>query len=136
MRKLYSLFAALIVAVFALAQTTPTVTIELVGGKVVFTPSSEEGRYYFAINATDDYGFSEINTPTNFVDGSLGEYTESDVDYLPVGSYEACLEDYINEGNVEITILAAEVKWDDAISSLTYLRGIYLGENNCRCSRM
>ena len=118
MKKLYSLFAALIVAVFALAQTTPTVTIELVGGKVVFTPSSEEGRYYFAINATDDYGFSEINTPTNFVDGSLGEYTESDVDYLPVGSYEACLEDYIYEGNVEITILAAEVKWDDATSSL------------------
>ena len=118
MRKLYSLFAALIVAMFALAQTTPTVTIELVGGKVVFTPSSEEGRYYFAINATDDYGFSEINTPTNFVDGSLGEYTESDVDYLPVGSYEACLEDYIYEGNVEITILAAEVKWDDATSSL------------------
>ena len=118
MKKLYSLFAALIVAVFALAQTTPTVTIELVGGKVVFTPSSEEGRYYFAINATDDYGFSEINTPTNFVDGSLGEYTESDVDYLPVGSYEACLEDFIYEGNVEITILAAEVKWDDATSSL------------------
>lgn len=118
MKKLYSLFAALMVAVFALAQTTPTVTIELVGGKVVFTPSSEEGRYYFAINATDDYGFSEINTSTNFVDGSLGEYTESDVDYLPVGSYEACLEDYIYEGNVEITILAAEVKWDDATSSL------------------
>ena len=118
MKKIFSLCAALIVAMFALAQTTPTVTIELVGGKVVFTPSSEEGRYYFAINATDDYGFSEINTPTNFVDGSLGEYTESDVDYLPVGSYEACLEDYIYEGNVEITILAAEVKWDDTTSSL------------------
>ena len=118
MRKLYSLFAALIVAVFALAQTTPTVTIELVGGKVVFTPSSEEGRYYFAINATDDYGFSETKTPTNFVDESLAEYTEEFLDYLPVGSYEVCLEDYIYEGNVEITILAAEVKWDDATSSL------------------
>lgn len=118
MKKLYSLFAALIVAVFALAQTTPTVTIELVGGKVVFTPSSEEARYYFAINATDDYSFSETNTPTNFVDESLAEYTEEFLDYLPVGSYEVCLEDYIYEGNVEITILAAEVKWDDATSSL------------------
>ena len=118
MKKIFSLCAALIVAVFALAQTTPTVTIELVGGKVVFTPSSEEARYYFAINATDDYGFSETNTPTNFVDESLAEYTEEFLDYLPVGSYEACLEDYINEGNVEITILAAEVKWDDATSSI------------------
>lgn len=118
MKKIFSLCAALIVAVFALAQTTPTVTIELVGGKVVFTPSSEEARYCFAINATDDYGFSETNTPTNFVDESLGEYTEELLDYLPVGSYEACLEDYISEGNVEITILAAEVKWDDATSSL------------------
>lgn len=118
MKKIFSLCAALIVAVFALAQTTPTVTIELVGGKVVFTPSTEEARYYFAINTTDDYGFSETNTPTNFVDESLGEYTEELLDYLPVGSYEACLEDYIYDGNVEITILAAEVKWDDATSSL------------------
>lgn len=118
MKKIFSLCAALIVAVFALAQTTPTVTIELVGGKVVFTPSSEEARYYFAINATDDYGFSETKTPTNFVDESLAEYTEEFLDYLPVGSYEVCLEDYIYEGNVEITILAAEVKWDDATSSL------------------
>ena len=44
MRKLYSLFAALIVAVFALAQTTPTVTIELVGGKAIVTPTPSDAQ--------------------------------------------------------------------------------------------
>ena len=44
MRKLYSLFAALIVAVFALAQTTPTVTTELVGGKAIVTPTPSDAQ--------------------------------------------------------------------------------------------
>ena len=118
MRKLYSLLAALMVAMFAFAQTKPTVTIEIVGGKVVFTPSSEEARYFFAVSATDDYGFSATHTPTNFVDESLEEYTAEYLDYLPVGSYEVCLKDYIYEGNVEITILAAEVEWNATSESI------------------
>ena len=67
MKKLYSLFAALIVAVFALAQTTPTVTVTLSSTGFTLTPNPLTDSVCYVAQATDKYAFSETVTPESFM---------------------------------------------------------------------
>ena len=76
MKKIFSLCAALIVAMFALAQTTPTVTIELVGGRAIVTPTPSDAQVFFAADATENYEFSSSYTEESFVNEVLGFYSE------------------------------------------------------------
>lgn len=69
MRKLYSLFAALIVAVFALAQTTPTVTTELVGGKAIVTPTPSDAQVVAPVCDGGGEGGGEGETTLTFEAG-------------------------------------------------------------------
>ena len=67
MKKLYSLFAALMVAVFALAQTTPTVTVTLSSKGFTLTPNPLTDSVCYVAQATDKYAFSETVTPESFM---------------------------------------------------------------------
>lgn len=67
MKKLYSLFAALMVAVFALAQTTPTVTVTLSSTGFTLTPNPLTDSVCYVAQATDKYAFSETVTPESFM---------------------------------------------------------------------
>ena len=67
MKKLYSLFAALMVAVFALAQTTPTVTVTLSSTGFTVTPNPLTDSVCYVAQATDKYAFSETVTPESFM---------------------------------------------------------------------
>lgn len=122
MRKLYSLFAALIVAVFALAQTTPTVTIELVGGKAIVTPTPSDAQVFFAADATENYEFSSSYTEESFVNEVLGFYaTEAEfAAACPQGAKTHCLADRAIEAGKN-TLVAAVVAWDDETGKATCL---------------
>ena len=67
MKKLYSLFAALIVAVFALAQTTPTVTVTLSSTGFTVTPEPITETVFYVAQAPADYNFSETVTPQTYL---------------------------------------------------------------------
>ena len=67
MKKLYSLFAALIVAMFALAQTTPTVTVTLSSTGFTVTPDPITETVFYVAQATADYNFSETVTPQTYM---------------------------------------------------------------------
>lgn len=122
MRKLYSLFAALIVAMFALAQTTPTVTIELVGGKAIVTPTPSDAQVFFAADATENYEFSSSYTEESFVNEVLGFYSEKAkfAAACSQGAKTHCLADWeIKAG--KNTLVAAVVAWDDEAGKATCL---------------
>lgn len=122
MRKLYSLLAALIVAVFALAQTTPTVTIELVGGKAIVTPTPSDAQVFFAADATENYEFSSSYTEESFVNEVLGFYSEKAkfAAACPQGAKTYCLADRAIEAGKN-TLVAAVVAWDDEAGKATCL---------------
>ena len=121
MRKLYSLFAALMVAVFALAQTTPTVTVTLSSTGFTVTPEPITETVFYVAQATADYNFSETVTPQTYMQnyvttmgslkfGSLNIAGEKSVDFENCGSLT---EDGSN------TILAVTVSVIDGVRTLT-----------------
>ena len=121
MRKLYSLFAALIVAVFALAQTTPTVTVTLSSTGFTVTPEPITETVFYVAQATAAYNFSETVTPQTYMQnyvttmgslkfGSLNIAGEKSVDFENCGSLT---EDGSN------TILAVTVSVIDGVRTLT-----------------
>ena len=121
MKKLYSLFAALIVAVFALAQTTPTVTVTLSSTGFTVTPEPITETVFYVAQATADYNFSETVTPQTYMQnyvttmgslkfGSLNIAGEKSVDFENCGSLT---EDGSN------TILAVTVSVIDGVRTLT-----------------
>ena len=121
MKKLYSLFAALMVAVFALAQTTPTVTVTLSSKGFTVTPEPITETVFYVAQATADYNFSETVTPQTYMQnyvttmnslkfGSLNIAGEKSVDFENCGSLT---EDGSN------TILAVTVSVIDGARTLT-----------------
>ena len=84
MRKLYSLFAALIVAVFALAQTTPTVTTELVGGKAIVTPTPSDAQVVAPVCDGGGEGGGEGETTLTFEAGKyyVSTFMDETTQYL------------------------------------------------------
>lgn len=121
MRKVYSLLAALMVAMFAFAQTKPTVTVTLSSTGFVATPEPITEVVFYVAQATADYNFSETVTPQtymqNFVTsmgslkfGSLNTAGAKSVDFENCGSLT---EDGSN------TILAATVSVIDGVRTLT-----------------
>lgn len=121
MRKLYSLFAALMVAVFALAQTTPTVKVTLSSTGFTVTPDPITETVFYVAQATAAYNFSETVTPQTYMQnyvttmgslkfGSLNIAGEKSVDFENCGSLT---EDGSN------TILAVTVSVIDGVRTLT-----------------
>ena len=121
MKKLYSLFAALIVAMFALAQTTPTVTVTLSSTGFTVTPEPITETVFYVAQATADYNFSETVTPQTYMQnyvttmnslkfGSLNIAGAKSVDFENCGSLT---EDGSN------TILAVTVSVIDGVRTLT-----------------
>ena len=121
MKKLYSLFAALIVAMFALAQTTPTVTVTLSSTGFTVTPEPITETVFYVAQATADYNFSETVTPQTYMQnyvttmnsfkfGILNTAGEKSVDFENCSSLT---EDGSN------TILAVTVSVIDGVRTLT-----------------
>lgn len=121
MKKLYSLFAALIVAVFALAQTTPTVTVTLSSTGFTVTPEPITETVFYVAQATADYNFSETVTPQTYMQnyvtsmdpfkfGISNTAGAKSVDFKSCGSLT---EDGSN------TILAVTVSVIDGVRTLT-----------------
>ena len=121
MKKLYSLFAALMVAVFALAQTTPTVTVTLSSTGFTLTPNPLTDSVCYVAQATDKYAFSETVTPESFMknyvtsmDGFKFQYAclpgKRTIDFETCGNMT---EDGSN------TILAVTVSVIDGVRTLT-----------------
>lgn len=121
MKKLYSLFAALIVAMFALAQTTPTVTVTLSSTGFTVTPEPITETVFYVAQATADYNFSETVTPQTYMQnyvttmgslkfGSLNTAGAKSVDFENCG---LLTEDGSN------TILAVTVSVIDGVRTLT-----------------
>ena len=121
MKKLYSLFAALMVAVFALAQTTPTVKVTLSSTGFTVTPEPITETVFYVAQATANYNFSETVTPQTYMQnyvttmgslkfGSLNIAGEKSVDFENCGSLT---EDGSN------TILAVTVSVIDGVRTLT-----------------
>lgn len=121
MRKLYSLFAALIVAVFALAQTIPTVTVTLSSTGFTLTPNPLTDSVCYVAQATDKYAFSETVTPESFMQNYVTTMKNFKFQY-------ACLPgertiDFLTCGdmtdNGSNTILAVTVSVIDGVRTLT-----------------
>ena len=121
MKKLYSLFAALIVAVFALAQTTPTVTVTLSSKGFTLTPNPLTDSVCYVAQATDKYAFSETVTPESFMQNYVTSMDGFKFQYacLPgkrTIDFETCGNMTDNGSN---TILAVTVSVIDGVRTLT-----------------
>ena len=121
MKKLYSLFAALIVAVFALAQTTPTVTVTLSSTGFTLTPNPLTDSVCYVAQATDMYAFSETVTPESFMKNYVTSMDGFKFQYacLPgkrTIDFETCGNMTDNGSN---TILAVTVSVIDGVRTLT-----------------
>ena len=121
MKKLYSLFAALIVAVFALAQTTPTVTVTLSSTGFTLTPNPLTDSVCYVAQATDKYAFSETVTPESFMKNYVTSMDGFKFQYacLPgkrTIDFETCGNMTDNGSN---TILAVTVSVIDGVRTLT-----------------
>ena len=121
MRKLYSLFAALIVAVFALAQTTPTVTVTLSSTGFTLTPNPLTDSVCYVAQATDKYAFSETVTPESFMQDYVTTMNDFKFKYacLPgkrTIDFETC-GDMTDDGSN--TILAVTVSVRNGVRTLT-----------------
>lgn len=121
MRKLYSLFAALIVAVFALAQTTPTVTVTLSSTGFTVTPEPITETVFYVAQATADYNFSETVTPQTYMQNYVTTMGSSKFDILNTAGeksvdFENCSSLTDNGSN---TILAVTVSVIDGVRTLT-----------------
>ena len=121
MRKLYSLFAALIVAVFALAQTTPTVTVTLSSTGFTVTPEPITETVFYVAQATADYNFSETVTPQTYMQSYVT--TMSSLKFGLLNTAGAKSVDFENCGsltdNGSNTILAVTVSVIDGVRTLT-----------------
>lgn len=121
MRKLYSLFAALIVAVFALAQTTPTVTVTLSSTGFTVTPEPITETVFYVAQATADYNFSETVTPQTYMQNYVTTMSSSKFDILNEAGaksvdFENCSSLTEDGSN---TILAVTVSVIDGVRTLT-----------------
>ena len=121
MKKLYSLFAALMVAVFALAQTTPTVTVTLSSTGFTLTPNPLTDSVCYVAQATDKYAFSETVTPESFMQNYVTSMDGFKFQYacLPgkrTIDFETCGNMTDNGSN---TILAVTVSVIDGVRTLT-----------------
>lgn len=121
MRKLYSLFAALIVAVFALAQTTPTVTVTLSSTGFTVTPEPITETVFYVAQATADYNFSETVTPQTYMQNYVT--TMSSLKFGSLNTAGAKSVDFENCGLLtedgSNTILAVTVSVIDGVRTLT-----------------
>lgn len=121
MKKLYSLFAALIVAVFALAQTTPTVTVTLSSTGFTVTPEPITETVFYVAQATAAYNFSETVTPQTYMQNyvtsmdpfKFGISNTAGVKSVDFKSCGSLTEDGSN------TILAVTVSVIDGVRTLT-----------------
>ena len=111
----------MIVAVFALAQTTPTVTVTLSSTGFTLTPNPLTDSVCYVAQATDKYAFSETVTPESFMQNyvtSMGSFKfqyaclpgERTIDFETCGNMT---EDGSN------TILAVTVSVIDGVRTLT-----------------
>lgn len=121
MKKLYSLFAALMVAMFALAQTTPTVTVTLSSKGFTLTPNPLTDSVCYVAQATDKYAFSETVTPESFMQNYVTSMDGFKFQYacLPgkrTIDFETCGNMTDNGSN---TILAVTVSVIDGVRTLT-----------------
>ena len=121
MKKLYSLFAALIVAVFALAQTTPTVTVTLSSTGFTVTPEPITETVFYVAQATADYNFSETVTPQTYMQNYV---TSMDPFKFGISNTAGAKSvDFENCGsltdNGSNTILAVTVSVIDGVRTLT-----------------
>lgn len=121
MKKLYSLFAALIVAMFALAQTTPTVTVTLSSTGFTLTPNPLTDSVCYVAQATDKYAFSETVTPESFMKNYVATMNNFKFQYacLPgkrTIDFETC-GDMTDDGSN--TILAVTVSVRNGVRTLT-----------------
>ncbi len=121
MKKLYSLFAALIVAVFALAQTTPTVTVTLSSTGFTVTPEPITETVFYVAQATADYNFSETVTPQTYMQNYVT--TMSSLKFGSLNTAGAKSVDFENCGLLtedgSNTILAVTVSVIDGVRTLT-----------------
>lgn len=121
MKKLYSLFAALMVAVFALAQTTPTVTVTLSSTGFTVTPEPITETVFYVAQATADYNFSETVTPQTYMQNYV---TSMDPFKFGISNTAGAKSvDFENCGsltdNGSNTILAVTVSVIDGVRTLT-----------------
>lgn len=121
MKKLYSLFAALIVAVFALAQTTPTVTVTLSSTGFTVTPEPITETVFYVAQATADYNFSETVTPQTYMQNYVTTMSSSKFNILNTAGEKSV--DFENCGSLtedgSNTILAVTVSVIDGVRTLT-----------------
>ncbi len=121
MKKLYSLFAALIVAMFALAQTTPTVTVTLSSKGFTVTPEPITETVFYVAQATADYNFSETVTPQTYMQNYV---TSMDPFKFGISNTAGAKSvDFENCGSLtedgSNTILAVTVSVIDGVRTLT-----------------
>ncbi|MGN0235535.1 MAG: hypothetical protein ACI4BD_04365 [Paludibacteraceae bacterium] len=121
MRKVYSLFAALMVAMFAFAQTKPTVTVTLSSTGFVATPEPITEVVFYVAQATAAYNFSETVTPQTYMQNYVTSMSSLKFDILnTAGAKEV---DFENCGNLtddgSNTILAVTVSVIDNVRTLT-----------------
>lgn len=121
MKKLYSLFAALMVAVFALAQTTPTVTVTLSSTGFTLTPEPITETVFYVAQATADYKFSETVTPQTYMQNYVT--TMNSLKFGLLNTAGAKSVDFANCGsltdNGSNTILAVTVSVIGGVRTLT-----------------
>lgn len=121
MRKVYSLFAALMVAIFAFAQTTPTVTVTLSSTGFVATPEPITEVVFYVAQATADYNFSETVTPQTYMQNYVTSMSSLKFGLLNTAGAKSV--DFENCGSLtedgSNTILAATVSVIDGVRTLT-----------------
>ena len=109
------------VAVFALAQTTPTVTVTLSSTGFTLTPNPLTDSVCYVAQATDKYAFSETVTPESFMQNYVTSMDGFKFQYacLPgkrTIDFETCGNMTDNGSN---TILAVTVSVIDGVRTLT-----------------
>ena len=109
------------VAVFALAQTTPTVTVTLSSTGFTLTPNPLTDSVCYVAQATDKYAFSETVTPESFMKNHVATMNNFKFQYacLPgkrTIDFETCGNMTDNGSN---TILAVTVSVIDGVRTLT-----------------
>lgn len=121
MKKLYSLFAALIVAMFALAQTTPTVTVTLSSTGFTLTPDPITETVFYVAQATAAYNFSETVTPQTYMQNYVTSM--DDFKFGISNTAGAKSVEFVNCGSLtedgSNTILAVTVSVIDGVRTLT-----------------
>ena len=109
------------VAVFALAQTTPTVTVTLSSTGFTVTPEPITETVFYVAQATADYNFSETVTPQTYMQNYVT--TMSSLKFGSLNTAGAKSVDFENCGLLtedgSNTILAVTVSVIDGVRTLT-----------------